>query len=144
MLQACEQLVAEGYATGRARSGTFVAAVLPARAAEPRAARNARHRIADGEPNLSALGRRLALAVAPGRASWSPWQEPLPFDFRYGEPSYADLPLETWSRILGRRARRLSAGDSRISRPAARRSCARRSRATWPARAASSARRSRS
>ncbi|HEY8155194.1 MAG TPA: PLP-dependent aminotransferase family protein [Myxococcota bacterium] len=109
VLQACEQLVAEGYASGRSRSGTFVAAVLPARPPGSRAAREAVTPEADGEPKLSALGRRLALAVAPGRASWSPWQEPLPFDFRYGEPSYADLPMETWSRILGRRARRLSA-----------------------------------
>ena len=109
VLQACEQLVAEGYATGRARSGTFVAAAPTARSA---GARGAPKPVTPGEPReprLSALGRRLALAVAPGRASWSPWQEPLPFDFRYGEPSYADLPLETWSRILGRRARRLSA-----------------------------------
>ena len=29
----------------------------------------------------------------PGRASWSPWQDLLPYDFRYGEPAYADLPL---------------------------------------------------
>ena len=109
VLQACEQLVAEGYATSRARSGTFVAAVLPARAAGSRGTREGATADGAGEPALSALGRRLALAVAPGRASWSPWQEPLPYDFRYGEPSYADLPLETWARILGRRARRLSA-----------------------------------
>jgi GntR family transcriptional regulator/MocR family aminotransferase len=109
VLQACEQLLAEGYATGRARSGTFVAAVLPAGAAGSPASRQRAKPDASGEPALSALGRRLALAVAPGRASWSPWQEPLPFDFRYGEPSYSDLPMETWSRILGRRARRLSA-----------------------------------
>ena len=47
-------------------------------------------------------------AVAPGRATWSIGRESLPYDFRYGEPSYDDLPLDTWSRLLGRRARRLS------------------------------------
>ena len=34
----------------------------------------------------------------------------LPYDFRYGEPAYNDLPLETWCRLLGRRARRASEG----------------------------------
>src|SRR5262245_54380022 len=68
VLQACEQLLAEGYATGRARSGTFAAAALPARSAVPRgesaaAAPEAR------EPALSELGRRLSLVAPPGRAS---------------------------------------------------------------------------
>ena len=61
------------------------------------------------EPRLSETGRRLREIVAPGRASWSPWQTLLPYDFRYGEPDYAGLPLDTWARLLGRRARRLSA-----------------------------------
>jgi GntR family transcriptional regulator/MocR family aminotransferase len=50
----------------------------------------------------------LSVAVAPGRATWSLSRDALPYDFRYGEPSYTDLPLETWSRLLGRRARRMS------------------------------------
>jgi GntR family transcriptional regulator/MocR family aminotransferase len=108
VLLACEQLLAEGSARPRPRSGTFVVDALPARP------RDAGHglSLASGRtpapPPLSAVGRRLADAVAPGRASWSPWAGPLPYDFRYGEPSYADLPLETWTRLLGRRARRLS------------------------------------
>ena len=109
VLQACEQLLAEGYTTGRARSGTFVADALPARASGPRGASGSGAAETAREPTLSALGQRLSLVAPPGRASWSPWQELLPFDFRYGEPSYSDLPLETWSRLLGRRARRLSA-----------------------------------
>ena len=107
VLQACEQLVAEGYATGRPRSGTFVAigdvpAPLPLLSSRTSPTQQPR------EPALSGLGRRLAEAVAPGRATWSIGRESLPYDFRYGEPSYDDLPLETWSRLLGRRARRLS------------------------------------
>jgi GntR family transcriptional regulator/MocR family aminotransferase len=103
VLLACEQLVSEGYAEARPRSGTFVADALPGRA--PLAKRS---EPAPTVPALAAAGRRLAETVAPGRATWSPWHEPLPYDFRYGEPSYADLPLETWARLLGRRARRLS------------------------------------
>jgi GntR family transcriptional regulator/MocR family aminotransferase len=103
VLQACEQLVAEGYAEGRPRSGTFVRCfgdVLESNAAGT--SRKQR------EPALSGLGRRLSMAVAPGRATWHIGRESLPYDFRYGEPSYDDLPLDTWSRLLGRRARRLS------------------------------------
>jgi GntR family transcriptional regulator/MocR family aminotransferase len=108
VLAACEQLAAEGYAAPRARSGLFVAESLPARGA-PEAARTARARPRATAPALSDTGKRMASAVAPGRATWSPWQKPLPYDFRYGEPNYAGLPLETWARLLGRRARRLSA-----------------------------------
>ena len=106
VLLACEQLVSEGYAEARSRSGTFVAEALPARATPDRVSEAA---APAAEPRLSALGRRLADVVAPGRATWSPWPELLPYDFRYGEPAFGDLPLETWTRLLGRRARRLSA-----------------------------------
>jgi GntR family transcriptional regulator/MocR family aminotransferase len=104
VLQACERLIAEGYAEARARSGTYVAGALPARKQEAQGVPEAEPR----GPRLSAAGRRLAETVTPGRASWSPWHEPMPYDFRYGEPCYADLPLETWARLLGRRARRVS------------------------------------
>ena len=101
VLAACEQLVAEGFASPRARSGLYVAGTLPARSGRPRAA--------GAELELSQTGKRMAAAVAPGRATWAPAHKPLPYDFRYGEPNYSHLPLDTWARLLGRRARRLSA-----------------------------------
>jgi len=107
VLLACEQLLSEGYAEARERAGTFVVEALPGPAPSKRAAR------AEAEtarpPRLSAAGERLLEVVGPGRASWNPWSELLPYDFRYGEPSYSDLPLEIWARLLGRRARRISA-----------------------------------
>jgi GntR family transcriptional regulator/MocR family aminotransferase len=104
-LQAFEQLVAEGYAVARGGSGTYVAEPLPARApvrdaAEPAGDAPAARR--------SAVAGRIAEQVPPRQATWSLPRESLRFDFRYGEPAYADLPLETWARLLGRRARRLS------------------------------------
>jgi GntR family transcriptional regulator/MocR family aminotransferase len=85
-------------------------ATVPAGAAGPKAAPLASARGSGEEaPRLSAAGERIASVAPPGRASWSPWPELLPYDFRYGEPSFADLPMDTWSRLLGRRARRLSA-----------------------------------
>jgi GntR family transcriptional regulator/MocR family aminotransferase len=105
ILRAHEQLLAEGYAISRRSSGTRVAEVLPARGAGARPAR------ATGAqpPRLSALGRRLAAGVPPGQATWSLPRASVECDFRYGEPAYSDLPLATWARLLGRRARRLSA-----------------------------------
>jgi GntR family transcriptional regulator/MocR family aminotransferase len=105
VLQAFEQLVAEGYASAREGSGTFVAQELPRRASSKRAARSTP--ASDG-PRLSAIGRRIAQAIPRGHATWSLPRENVRYDFRYGEPAYADLPLATWARLLGRRARRLS------------------------------------
>ncbi len=105
VLQAFDQLVAEGYATAREGAGTFVAGSLPSRA-------HGGGKTEQGgkveSARLSALGRRIQTRIPPGAASWSLRREPLRFDFRYGEPGYADLPLNTWTRLLGRRARRLS------------------------------------
>jgi len=103
VLAAYEQLAAEGYVAGRVGSGTHVSETLPA---VPAPARRSPSRRAP--PRLSAFGTRIAAGIPRGQASWSLPRESLPQDFRYGEPAYADLPLETWSRLLGRRARRLS------------------------------------
>lgn len=109
VLQAYEQLVAEGYAGGREGSGTYVAEALPARpAARAAAASAAAEAHAGAPPRLASWGRRLAAAVPHRQATWSLPRERVACDFRYGEPAYADLPLETWARLLGRRARRLS------------------------------------
>jgi GntR family transcriptional regulator/MocR family aminotransferase len=100
VLAAYEQLVAEGFAAARVGAGTFVSDAIAGREAKPsRVARTRR------PPTFSAWGARVAAGV---RASWSLTRESLPYDFRYGEPAYADLPLAVWARTLGRRARRLS------------------------------------
>jgi DNA-binding transcriptional MocR family regulator len=104
VLAAYEQLEAEGYVAARTGSGPRVCE--PRRGRAPRADA-ARRRLRE-PPQLSAFGARLAAGIPHTQASWSLPREPLPYDFRYGEPAYADLPLATWSRLLGRRARRLS------------------------------------
>jgi GntR family transcriptional regulator/MocR family aminotransferase len=35
----------------------------------------------------------------------------LPYDFRYGAPSFTDFPHETWCRVMARRARRVTLRD---------------------------------
>jgi len=114
VLQAYDRLVAEGYATARPASGTYVADAVPAQPATRRGddaraqPRGGRGGLDAARPALSSFGRRLAESVAPNRATWSLPRASVPYDFRYGEPAYADLPLATWARLLGRRARRLS------------------------------------
>ena len=105
VLQAFEQLVAEGYSRARAGAGTYVADALPRRA---RSGGALKPEMVDRPARLSALGQRIVNDIAPGAASWSVGRKHLRFDFRYGDPAHADLPLDTWTRLLGRRARRLS------------------------------------
>jgi len=111
-LLAYEQLIAEGYLTAGSHAGTYVAAELPEnltfvppdqvsrKHAIPSAVRLSgfASRIAD-DPVNAALIRQILLRPA------------LPYDFRYGRPSFADFPHATWDRTLARRARRRSIGD---------------------------------
>jgi GntR family transcriptional regulator/MocR family aminotransferase len=108
VLQAYEQLVAEGYAAGREGSGTYVAEALPAGPPSREAAAAPLRAGGATPPRLSSFGRRLAEGVPHRQANWSLPRDRVACDFRYGEPAYDDLPLATWARLLGRRARRLS------------------------------------
>jgi GntR family transcriptional regulator/MocR family aminotransferase len=123
LLQAYEQLLDEGYVVARAGSGTYVAATLPDErvAAAPSAGRPragvAEERTVTG-PALSAHAGRIQAGAPRSGVSWGMPRRHLPYDFRYGEPAYADLPLDTWCRLLGRRARRASAARLAYGDPA--------------------------
>jgi len=111
-LLAYEQLIAEGYLTAGSHAGTYVAAELPenltfvapnqvtGKHATPSPVHLSRFasRIAEDPVNATLL-RQILLRPA------------LPYDFRYGRPSFADFPHATWDRTLARRARRRSIGD---------------------------------
>jgi GntR family transcriptional regulator/MocR family aminotransferase len=104
VVQAYEQLVAEGYLDGRQGSGTYVQGPLPAAPRGPIRARGAARAAAPRVGRLaSALLERRRLPLESAYASARP---ALPWDFRYGLPSLGDFPLETWQRCLGRAARR--------------------------------------
>jgi GntR family transcriptional regulator/MocR family aminotransferase len=107
VLQAYDQLVAEGYAESRRGAGTFVVAELPEAAA--RALRPTRRpaAAAAAPPALSAYAERALRYFARG-VSWSRRRPAPRYDFRYGDPAYGDFPHETWCRLLARRARRAS------------------------------------
>ena len=107
VLQAYDQLVAEGYAESRRGAGTFVVAELPE--AADRALRPTRRPAAAvaAPPALSAYAERALRYFARG-VSWSRRRPAPRYDFRYGDPAYDDFPHATWCRLLARRARRAS------------------------------------
>jgi GntR family transcriptional regulator/MocR family aminotransferase len=109
LLHAYEQLQDEGYVVGRTGSGTTVAEALPEGDA-PLKPGGLRLEDARREPlPLAKRGHRMLAHTPRGGLAWGVPRRNLRYDFRYGEPAYGDLPLETWCRLLGRRARRASA-----------------------------------
>ncbi|HEX6031024.1 MAG TPA: GntR family transcriptional regulator, partial [Tepidiformaceae bacterium] len=102
VLEAYEQLTAEGYLAARHGSGTFVAPDLPDRAFHAPQARQ----VATNDPPspppraLSAFGRR----ILDGEV-WSHIRfdtHPTPFEFRYGMPSVDEFPIDAWRTLTKR------------------------------------------
>ena len=107
-IMAYRQLLDEGYLTARKGAGTFVARELPRHLTTVAARRRPRCR-AD-----SRAGPSLGICAPCARGShgtqftWAPRRDVLPYDFRYGPPSFTDFPHETWCRVMARRARRVT------------------------------------
>jgi GntR family transcriptional regulator/MocR family aminotransferase len=93
VLDAYAQLLAEGYFETRVGAGTFIAASLPGRA-EPHAAPPA------GERRISALAAALPRYERP---SWAAALGP----FQVGQPDLHSFPVEIWSKLMARHARRV-------------------------------------
>jgi len=95
LLNAYEQLVAEGYLESRTGSGTFVASV-PARRPTADGARTpapgGKRRPTSRDTDFLAAG-----ATEPWLAGWGA--------FRVSEPAVDRFPHEIWSRLVGRQAR---------------------------------------
>ncbi len=96
-VMAYEQLLAEGFATGRRGSGTYVARTIEPRRSElPR------------RPLRITLSRFGIAASAALRKLHLPSQAPRPhpYDFGFGISDLESFPFEAWRRILQRCARR--------------------------------------
>ena len=104
VLYAYEQLAAEGYVETRVGSGTYVVDSLAG--GGPGAGRGegpgARRR------NLSSLGVRLAREESSGRGFGDRRREGLRYEFRFAGAGHERETLNTWARLVGRRARSLS------------------------------------
>jgi len=96
ILAAYDQLMAEGFVTGKRGSGTYVAAKVDrkATAREPRAVAIRLSRFG------KAAGAAMESVELPRRSA-----EPLRYDFLYGRSDLEVFPFEAWRRILARRAR---------------------------------------
>jgi GntR family transcriptional regulator/MocR family aminotransferase len=102
VLEAYEQLIAEGYLSARHGSGTYVAPDLPDRAfrAESFASNVAR----DGKgspPRLSDFAERLLAEGVPTVIDDETGQA-ANFEFRYGTPSFDEFPIDAWRTLTKR------------------------------------------
>lgn len=102
ILEAYDQLIAEGYLEARQGSGTFVATALPESSLRvPDAQTPPRTRPGARPLRLSAFGER-ALNGEAGALAFEPEEPEPPFNFRYGMPSYDDFPFELWRHLTKR------------------------------------------
>src|SRR5260370_10224225 len=103
-IMAYRQLLDEGYLTARKGAGTFVARELPRHLTTVAARRRPVAARIAAPVHLSAYARRVREASHGVQFTWAPRRDVVPYDFRYGSPSFTDFPHETWCRVLSRRA----------------------------------------
>jgi GntR family transcriptional regulator / MocR family aminotransferase len=100
VLNAFDQLLAEGYVIGRRGSGTFVTDGLPDNLLWVRSTQEKAPRRAQLGRTLSARGRQVAALGA-----FFPPVVPTPF--RHGLPAIDEFPVDLWARLASKRWRRL-------------------------------------
>ncbi|WP_224364506.1 MocR-like pyridoxine biosynthesis transcription factor PdxR [Hyalangium versicolor] len=100
VLNAFEQLLAEGYLESRVGAGTFVASSLPGEAP-------ARERRTPASSTLAQPGRRVVSrrAAEPVQAEVEPWLEGWGA-FRVSQPAVERFPIQVWARLVSRHCRR--------------------------------------
>ncbi|MEP7216405.1 MAG: PLP-dependent aminotransferase family protein [Anaerolineaceae bacterium] len=103
VLEAYEQLIAEGYLTARHGSGTFVARDLPDRTfrvPQPASLADPGHR----EPShrMSAFGRRVLEVETDFAVPHRPDRRQSDYEFRYGTPSLDEFPIDAWRTLTKR------------------------------------------
>jgi len=109
---AYEQLLAEGYLTARHGAGTFVASELPEHLTTVAERAPVRQPAASGTAaRLTAYASRALEETRRVSLRWDVRYPQLPYDFRYGRPSFIDFPHAIWSRIVARRLRRARLRD---------------------------------
>ena len=101
VLNAYEQLLAEGYLEGKVGSGTYVPRTLPEEMLQVRPAVAPARTPPPQRPTLSRRGELLAQAASTISCSSSP-----PRPLRPGIPALDAFPFETWMRLVARHQRR--------------------------------------
>lgn len=105
VMNAYDQLVAEGFLDGRTGAGTFVSETMPGELIRARARRLPESRLGEN-PELSRRGSLLAGAPIRDAGPAGPAIRP----FRSGVPALDAFPTETWARLAGRSWRSAPAG----------------------------------
>lgn len=111
---AYEHLLAEGYATGKTGSGTYVSAQLPEFSAVPTGLESADRR--PGRfPDLSEYGKRVqGIDIQmPSEAR----KGRLVYDFRYGVPPLSLFPFAKWRKLMAARLREMTVKSLHYARP---------------------------
>ncbi|MBO0696306.1 MAG: PLP-dependent aminotransferase family protein, partial [Verrucomicrobia bacterium] len=99
VLNAYEQLLAEGYLDGKSGAGTFVAAELPDNLLRTETIKQSRQKKTDSPLHLSPFGRKLAMKdIGSIRARTIAKFQP----FQNGLTAVDRFPFEIWSRIAAR------------------------------------------
>jgi GntR family transcriptional regulator/MocR family aminotransferase len=101
VLNAYEQLLAEGYLEGKVGSGTYVPGSLPEEMIEVCGGAAPARPVPPARRALSRRGELLARVSAAVPRSWD-----APRPFRPGIPALDAFPFETWLRLVARRHRR--------------------------------------
>jgi GntR family transcriptional regulator/MocR family aminotransferase len=101
VVNAFEQLLAEGYLEGQVGSGTYVSRALPEELLSVKAVTRSRARTRGKGPGLSARGKVFA-AFAPS----VPRAPERVRAFQSGVPALDSFPFETWSKLAARHWRR--------------------------------------
>lgn len=103
VLEAYEQLVAEGYLTARHGSGTFVAPDLPDRAFRaPDSGTRRGNTAARPSQRISAFGRRVLEGEAASYVNQEAARQESVYEFRYGTPSLDEFPIDAWRTLTKR------------------------------------------
>ncbi len=102
VLEAYEQLIAEGYLSARHGSGTFVAPDLPDRAFRAEAlAVQPSPSLDTATPGLGAFGRRVLQGEIPAQMA-EDRSRVSAYEFRYGTPSFDEFPMDAWRTLTKR------------------------------------------
>ncbi|MCC6382065.1 MAG: PLP-dependent aminotransferase family protein [Dehalococcoidia bacterium] len=99
VLEAYEQLIAEGYLVARHGSGTFVAPDIPDRSlrgGRPGTAAGGR----TGTIALSTFAERVLAGEVPAHMHRDETRSP--YEFRYGTPSFEEFPIDVWRTLTKR------------------------------------------
>jgi GntR family transcriptional regulator/MocR family aminotransferase len=106
VVNAFEQLMAEGYIEAKVGAGSYITSALPEEVLQVRARDNEERRPASPQPLKAPLSTRgLILATTPvSNVS----NQPIPRPFRPGLPALDAFPFKLWERIMVRRWRKLS------------------------------------